>query len=157
MWGKFTPALSPLWPCVTRVNTAEVCCVRCWVLSLSTSYLAPYLHIYTSTYLRIYGYCLLLAPCFYDAFSDPNIELLRGIQGCGGGWIEDRGGEAGLHTSPPSPLRADVQTCNRCLIYFCLWPLKFFHWLQTAARRVKENKFGTYRPILGETTKRGTY
>ena len=95
MWGKFTPALSPLWPCVTRVNTAEVCCVRCWVLSLSTSYLAQYLHIYTSTiyYLHIYGYCLLLAPCFYDAFSDPNIELLRGIQGWGraGGWIVDRG------------------------------------------------------------------
>ena len=91
MWGKFTPALSLLWPCVTRVNTAEVCCVRCWVLSLSTSYLAPYLHIYTSTYLRIYGYCLLLAPCFYDAFSDPNIELLRGIQGWGRGGRVDSG------------------------------------------------------------------
>ena len=85
-------------------------------------------HIYISTHLHIYGYCLLLAPCFYDAFSDPNIERLRGIQDTGPGRRVDRGwrrwGQAPYITTITTPSWcADMQAVFDPL---CLSSLKFF-------------------------------
>ena len=95
--------MSVLYPNMENVGEIHSCSIpavaMCHSCQHGGSVLCPVLGVVTiyilsspiSTYLHIYGYCLSLAPCFYDAFSDPNIELLRGIQGWGRGGRVDSG------------------------------------------------------------------